>query len=79
MLEAEKTIDEMWVLVRKEFPPVMKANPPRIEYIIGAKRSWLNFVGDVYSKYTLLAEHHDKGALEKMKQLALEGDRDGNE
>jgi len=42
---------------------------------------WLNFnsEGDSSGKYTLLAEHHDKGVLEKMKQLALEGDRDGNE
>jgi hypothetical protein len=45
-------------------------------YIVGRKRMLINAQLAVKGQYEILAEHHDREVLEKLKQLATEGDNE---
>jgi hypothetical protein len=45
-------------------------------YIVGRKRMLINAQLAVKGQYEILAEHHDREVLEKLKQLAIEGDKE---
>ena len=75
MLENEPTIDDMWVLTKIK-PHTRHRLKVSGDYLVGAKRSWINAKLEVKDSYEVLAEHHDRAVLEKMMQLAIEGDKE---
>ena len=75
MLENEPTIDDMWVLTKRK-PSTRHRLKVAGPYFVGAKRSWINAKLEVKDSYEVLAEHHDRAVLEKMMQLAIEGDEE---
>jgi len=66
-------MEEMCLLVKRLNGVLLTFKPPQ-RYIVGTLRSFLKLPDEEQVKYVILAEHYDREVLNKMKQLAIEGD-----
>ena len=64
---------DMCLLVKRMDTGVMTLKPAH-RYIVGSLKGFLKLPERDRANYVLLAEHHDREVLNKMKKLAIEGD-----
>lgn len=66
-------MDELCLLVKRMNTGVVTFKPSQ-RYFVGTLRGFMRLPEEARANYVLLAEHHDREVLFKMKKLAIEGD-----
>jgi ribosomal protein L7Ae-like RNA K-turn-binding protein len=66
-------MEKMCLLVKRADTEGVKFSP-RHNYIVGSMKGFLKLPERERAKYVVLAENYDREVLNKLKQLAIEGD-----
>ena len=76
--QADKSLSTEGLTMLENEPEVYVLTKHKVtgRYIMGRKRMLINAQLAVKGQYEILAEHHDREVLEKLKQLAIEGDNE---
>jgi hypothetical protein len=66
-------MEKMCLLVKRMDTGVVTFKPSQ-RYFVGTLRGFMKLPERDRANYVLLAKHHDREVLNKMKKLAIEGD-----